>query len=133
MERLQNFIRVRSNDAEAFDNDLALLFVQAFPSIPDPYEGEKTFIRKRYRPWLAEFLLFLLFGQRLPFEEKVGWDQATTMFPWLSPGAAALKLVGRALMELKVAFGRLRPVGHETPLHECQNTFACVVIEPTTG
>ena len=33
-------------------------------------------------------------------------------------------------MELKLALGVFRPVRHETPLHERQNTFASVAIEP---
>ena len=94
MEWLQNFIRIRRYDAEAFDNNLTLLFVWAFPFIPYTAECEQAIIRKRNCPWFAELPLFLLLGQWLPFEEKVSWDEATTVFPWLSPGAAALKLVG---------------------------------------
>ena len=130
VERLQNFIRIRRNDAEAFDNDLVLVFVLPFPSVPDPSEGEKAIIRKRNCPWLAELLLFLLLGQWLPFEEEIGWDEATTMLPWLSPGAAALELVGARIDGTEIGLWRLRPVRHETPLHECQNTFARVAVEP---
>lgn len=89
VEWFQNLIRIRCNDAEAFDYELVLAFVQSSPSVPYSTEGEKSFIRKRYRPWLAEFLLFLLLGQRLPFEEKLGRDETTTVLPWLPPGAAA--------------------------------------------
>ena len=32
-------------------------------------------------------------------------------------------------MELKLDFGVFRPIRHQTPLHECQNTFASVAIE----
>jgi hypothetical protein len=38
MERLQNFIRVRRNDAETLDDDLVLDLVLSFPSIPDTSE-----------------------------------------------------------------------------------------------
>jgi hypothetical protein len=69
---------------------ISFLFCPALPFVPDPSEGEQAFIRKRNRPWLTELFLFLLLGQRLPFEEKVGWDEATTVLPWLSPGAARL-------------------------------------------
>ena len=89
MEGLQYLIRIRRDDAEALDNDFVLALVLALPSIPDPTEGEKAFIRKRNCPRLAELLLFLLLGQRLPFEEEVGWDETTTVLPWFSPGAAA--------------------------------------------
>ena len=47
MEWLQNFIRIRRYDAEAFDNNLTLLFVWAFPFIPYTAEGEQAIIRKR--------------------------------------------------------------------------------------
>jgi hypothetical protein len=110
VEWLQYFIRIRRNDAEAFDNDLVFVFVVAFPSVPDPSEGEEAIIRKRNCPWLAELPLFLLLGQWLPFEEKVSWDEATTVFPWLSPGTAALKLVGARIDGTKIRLWRLRPV-----------------------
>ena len=109
MERLQNFIRVRRNDAEAFNNNLVLVFVLASPSVPDASEGEKAIIRKRNCPWLAELLLFLLLAQWLPFEEKIGWDEATTMLPWFSPRAAVLKLVGARIDGTKIRLWRLRP------------------------
>ena len=111
VKRLQNFIRVRRNDAEAFDNDLVFVFVLAFPSVSDPSEGEEAIIRKRYCPWLAEPHLLLLLGQWLPFEEKVSWDEATTVFPWLSPGTAALKLVGARIDGTETCLWCLRPVG----------------------
>ena len=107
---LQNFIRVRRNDAEAFDNDLALLFVFASPSVPDSSESEQAIISKRNRPWIAELLLFLLLRQRLPFEKEVGWNQATTVLPWFSPGAATLELVGARIDGTEIRLWRLRPV-----------------------
>jgi len=60
-------IRIRRNYAEAFDNDLVFVFVFAFPSVPDPSEGEEAIIRKRNCPWFAELPLSLLLGQWLPF------------------------------------------------------------------
>ena len=33
-------------------------------------------------------------------------------------------------MELKLRLWRLRPIGHETPLHEFQNAFARITVEP---
>jgi hypothetical protein len=62
VERLQNFIRIRRNDAEAFDNEFVLALVLTFPYVPDTSKVEKAIARKRYCPWLAEFLLFFLFG-----------------------------------------------------------------------
>ena len=129
LERLQNFIRVRRNDAEAFDNDFVLVFVYALSDVPDPSEGEKAIIRKRNCPWLAELPLFLLHGQWLPFEEETGWDEATTVLPWFSPGAAILKLVGAHIDGTEISLWRLRPIRHETPLHERQNAFARVSVE----
>ena len=109
VEWLQDFIRIRRNDAEAFNNDLGIVLALAFPSVPDPSKGEKAIIRKRNCPWLAELPLLLLLGQWLPFKEKVSWDEATTVFPWLSPGTAALKLVGARIDGTKIRLWRLRP------------------------
>jgi hypothetical protein len=110
MEWLQHFIRVSRNDTEAFNNDLVFVFALAFPSVPDPSEGEQAIIRNRNCPWFAELLLFLLLGQRLPFEEKVDRDKATTVLPWLSPGATALKFVGARIDGTEISLGSLRPV-----------------------
>ena len=97
VEWLQHFIRFRRNDAEAFNNDLVFVFALPFPPVPDPSESEKAITRKRNCPWLAELLLFLLLSQRLPLVETIGWNETTTVLPWLSPGAAALKLIGACI------------------------------------
>ena len=128
VERFQNFIRVRRNDAEAFDNNL-LVFVSVLPSVPDSSEGEEVIIRKRNCPWLADLPLFLLLGQWLPFEEKVSWDEAAPVLPRLSPGAAAIELVGARIDGTEIRLRRLRPVRSESPLHERQNSFARIAIE----
>ena len=94
VEWFQHFIRIRCNDTEAFNNDLGIVLALAFPSVPDPSKGEKAIIRKRNCPWLAKLLPFLLLSQRFPLVEKIGWNETTTVFPWLSPRTAALKLVG---------------------------------------
>ena len=107
-----------------------LLFVLAFPSVPDSSEGEKAIVGKRNSPWLTELLLFLLLGQWLPFEEEICRDEATTVFPWLSPGAAGLELVGARIDGAEGSLGRLGPIRQEAPFHERQNTFTRVAVEP---
>ena len=97
MKRLENLIRIRRNDAEAFDDDLVVVVVRPLPPVPDPPKGEEAIIRKRYCPRLAELLLFLLFGEWLPFEEETGWDEVTTVLPWFSPCADTLKLLGSCI------------------------------------
>src|ERR1035438_3897772 len=97
VERLQNFIRICCDNAEALDDNLVLLCVISLPSVPDPSEGEEAIVRKRNSPRLAELLLFLFFGQWLSLEEEAGWYEASPVLPWLSPGAAALKLVGACI------------------------------------
>jgi hypothetical protein len=93
VKRFQNFVRIRRNDTETFNNDLVFVFVLTFPFVPDSSECEKAIIRERNCPWLAKPLLLFLLGQWLPLVEKTCWDEATTVLPWLSPGAAALKLI----------------------------------------
>lgn len=52
------------------------------------------------------------------------------MLPWLSPCAAALEFVGARVDRAEICLCSLRPVGHEAPLHECQNSFARIAVEP---
>jgi hypothetical protein len=44
VEGLQYLIRIRRDDAEAFDNELVLAFVQSFPSVPVSTEGKEAII-----------------------------------------------------------------------------------------
>ena len=130
MERLQNFVWICCDYAEALDDDFVLVAVLALPSVPDPSEGEKLIVSKRNSPRFAELLLFLLLGQWLPFEEEICRYEATTVFPWLSPGTARLELVGAGIDGAEGSLGRLGPIRQEAPFHERQNTFACVAVEP---
>jgi len=52
------------------------------------------------------------------------------MLPRLSPGAAALELVGTRIDGTEIGLRHFGPIGYETPLHECQDAFARVTVEP---
>jgi len=52
------------------------------------------------------------------------------MPPRLSPGTAALKFVGARVDRTEIGLWSLRPVRDEAPLHECQNSFARIAVEP---
>jgi len=110
VERLQNFVWICCDYAEALDDDFVLVAVLALPFVPDPSECEQATIRKRNRPRLTELFLFLLLGQWLPFEEEICRYEATTVFPWRSPGAARLELVGAGIDGAEGSLGRLGPI-----------------------
>jgi len=70
MERLQNFIRVRRNDAETLDDDLVLDLVLSFPSIPDAPKPNRPSSASETAHGL---LIFFFFSSkvRVPIRRKI--------------------------------------------------------------
>ena len=110
VERLEQFVGIGGDDAEAFKNQLIVLRIMPLPSIPDAAEGKEPVVGKRHRPGLADLLSLLVFCERLPLKEEAGRDQATAMLPGLAPRAARRELVSARIDGAEAGPRRLRPV-----------------------
>lgn len=110
VKRIEQFIGIGGDDAEALKNQFVIVRVAPLPSVPDAAEGKELVVGERHRPGLADLLFLLVFCQRLPLVEEVGRDQAAAMLPGLAPRAARSEFVGARVDGTEAGPWRLRPI-----------------------